>query len=172
MKNFVTKILYGTHQFLDDAFDQAFQTFDNTELNDIKHSNHILTYEEINKQETAKREENKMSESELLTKVITAITYLYRGDGMAPNVIVSALPNKKIYLSINRYDDAHDRFKKRIIFRTTKLSANDCLMDAVKWLVNQKKDSKNPIDELKELVNDDFNISFGQINNLDVEDYS
>jgi hypothetical protein len=97
--------------------------------------------------------ENKMSETELLTKVVTAITYLYRGDGVAPNIIVSALPNKKIYLSINRYDDAKDRYKKRIIFRSTKDNANEVLMDAVKWLVTQEKQSKNPIDELKELIN-------------------
>lgn len=94
----------------------------------------------------------KMSETDLLSKVVTAITYLYKGDGIAPNIIVSALPNKKIYLSINRYDDKNDRWKKRIIFRSTKDNANEVLMDAVKWLISQKKVSKNPIDELKELI--------------------
>lgn len=101
--------------------------------------------------------ENKMGETQLLTKVISAITYLYRGDGMAPNVIVSALPNKKIYLSINRYNDPSDRWKKVIVFRSTKATAEEVLMDAVKWLVTQKKNTKNPIEELKELINDQSN---------------
>lgn len=100
------------------------------------------------------KKEDKMSELNLLTKVINAITYLYRETGLSPNVIISALPNKKIYLSINVYDDKVDRYKKRILFRTTKDSAEKTLMDAVKWLVDQKKDTTNPIDELKSLIKD------------------
>jgi hypothetical protein len=104
--------------------------------------------------------ENKMSETELLTKVVTAITYLYKSDVMSPNVIISALPNKKIYLSINRYNYPNDRFKKRIIFTSTKKDTNEVLMDAVKWLITQKKQSKNPIDELQELIEQETISSF------------
>ncbi len=133
---------------------------------DIGHRNDLDPFEFLNKEEIKKPaiKENKMSELNLLTKVISAITYLYRKDGMAPNVIVSALPNKKIYLSINRYNDLTDRYKKNIVFRSTKGTVEEVLMDAVKWLVNQKKDSKNPIDELKDLVNDQINDQNNQIN--------
>ena len=112
----------------------------------------IKAYNDFYNKNEPDKKENTMSEVDLLTKVITAVTYLYKSDGAAPNVLTSALPNKKIYLSINRYDDKNDRLKKRIIFRSTKDTVNEVLMDAVKWLVTQKKNTKNPLEQLEELI--------------------
>jgi len=93
-----------------------------------------------------------MDEVNLLSKVIKVVTYLYRGDVMAPNVLISELPNKKVYLSINRYLDRKDKTNKTILFKATKNNVNEALVAAAKWLVLQKKESKNPIEELKEIV--------------------
>ncbi len=151
--NNIIDILYSPNNEID--ISEVFDIYDSPNFISRDLELEIKQYGDFYNKNEPDKKENKMSEVDLLTKVIIAVTYLYKGDGVAPNVLVSALPNKKIYLSINRYDDKVDRFKKRIIFKSTKNTANETLMDAVKWLVTQKKNVKNPIEELKELINND-----------------
>lgn len=109
------------------------------------------------------KEKEKMDELELLDKVIDAATFLYvknMGDKVAPNILVSKLPNKTFYVSLNRYITPTDRFKKTIMFKTTKNSSKEALMDVAKFLAKQKiTKTINPLEELEILI-DEENLDF------------
>lgn len=106
-----------------------------------------------------KKEKEKMSELELLDKVIDAATFLYvknMGDKVAPNILVSKLPNKNFYISLNRYITPNDRFKKTIMFKTTFPSLKEALMDVAKFLAKQKiTKTINPLEELENLIEEE-----------------
>lgn len=104
------------------------------------------------------KEKNKMNNTDLLEKVTDAATFLYTknlGDSVAPNVLISKLPNKKYYVSLNRYSTpGEERFSKTIVFKTTKANLNEALMDVAKFLSKQKATKTNPLEELEKLFDD------------------
>jgi len=106
-----------------------------------------------------KKGKDNMNELELLDKVTDAATFLYvknMGDKVAPNILISKLPNKQCYVSLNRYITPSDRFKKTIMFKTTKQSSKDALMDVAKFLAKQKiVKTTNPLEELEILIEED-----------------
>lgn len=139
---------------------------DFTDINDIYEAQ--IPYDEIeaynkfykcNLLYEDKKEKENMNELELLDKVTDAATFLYvknMGDNVAPNILVSKLPNKQCYVSLNRYITPGDRFQKTIMFKTTKRSSREALMDVAKFLAKQKiVKTTNPLEELEMLIDED-----------------
>jgi hypothetical protein len=124
-----------------------------TDHNDISLNDYAEFLDKLDKD----KEKYKMNNTDLLEKVTDAATFLYTknlGDSVAPNILISKLPNKKYYLSLNRYVTPGDRYTKTIVYKTTKDNLNEALMDIAKFLSKQKATKVNPLEELEKLFNE------------------
>lgn len=157
MKNFVNKILAIRHlQSQTDFNDLGLVDFNDKQI------------EELYKIE---KEKDRMNNMDLLEKVTDAATFLYTknlGDSIAPNILISKLPNKQYYVSVNRYMTPSDRYTKTIVFKSTKSDLFEALMDIAKFLSTQKVTKTNPIEELEKLFKNEepVNVSSHTINNV------
>lgn len=62
---------------------------------------------------------------DLLQKLAQAVSFAYKG-GMAPNIMISWLPNKQWYVTINRYNGSID--DKQILFKIVGPDLEECLL--------------------------------------------
>ena len=99
--------------------------------------------------------ENKIETIDLLERITEAATFYYvknLGDSVAPNILCSKLPNKQYYVSINRYTKL-SKSDKTIVFKSTKPTIREALIEAGKFLAKQKIVKANPLEELNDLLN-------------------
>lgn len=138
MKNFVNKIL-------------AIRNLQSqTDLNDLN----LLDFNIKQVEDIYKIEKDRMNNMDLLEKITDAATFLYTknlGDSVAPNILISKLPNKQYYVALNRYMTPNERYTKTIMFKSTKDDLHSALMDIAKFLSTQNVKKTNPIEELGKL---------------------
>lgn len=140
-----------------DFFD--YNDFADLPLNDLNLNDIInpVINNYIEKQEREIKGKENMNNEDLLEKVTDAATFLYvknLGDSVAPNVLFSKLPNKQYYVALNRYNIV-GRYDKNIVFKSTKTSLNEALLDVARFLSTQKIEKKNPLEELGKLFEAD-----------------
>ena len=87
----------------------------------------------------------------LLNKLTQAVSYKYKG-GCAPGVTISYLPNKQYYVSILKY--GRDHLDKRVMHSAKSESLADALDNVTNQFLRAQAVDKNPVDELRDLVED------------------
>ena len=86
----------------------------------------------------------------LMKKLTAAITYSFPTDGTAPGLVLSSLKDGRSYASIVRYIGAD----KIVVKNAYGSCFKDCLLELARYVENLDK-QKNPIDELRDFLQDD-----------------
>ncbi len=161
MKKFTDKILaLREFQSATGRNDLSLCDLSDSEIYDISE---VMSYDDIKLwndciKKINNKGKDKMNNMDLLEKVTEAATFLYTknfGDTVAPNILISRLPNRQYYVSLNRYaTPGQERFLKTIVFKVTKTDLNKALLDVAKFLSKQKPTKTNPLEELEKLFDE------------------
>lgn len=88
--------------------------------------------------------------TEQLSKLSQAASYVYKGDAICPGIVISTLKDKQVYASVVRYNEAWNKGKK-VVCWVKAPTIDEAIVALSKRFVEWNAEMEQPIDPLQVL---------------------